>query len=501
MTTVYSDYSKDRIGWFFGLSASKLVALVVAGAPMVVALRDQRWLLLLGWATAWALLLFLVAVPIAGRSATSWLIAVARSWLGKAFGWTSWRSRAAGGVGVDGADLPGVLTGIEVHDGPPTGPANTRVAIIQDHAAGTWAATAAVVHTGLALADPVERTRHGAGLTALINACARTEKISELLFVIRSAPEDGAERDQWLTAHTRPTAPHLARTVNAHLAETLSRAGMATELYVTIVTTEARLARDAREFGRGIDGRARALGILMAEVETHLRDGMQMTQVTWLTSPQLATAVRTGFAPNDRPGIIAALAEHLTNDSVNADLPWALAGPSGAESQIRSYRHDAWASVSSTVRLPARGAVIGALMPLVTPTEPGERRSLLVAYPIVPRATAEHQTQTGEFSADMAESLKARMGMKTRAKERQNAATTRRLDAKLASGDTLIRPYAVATVTVPETSNVAEFGRRLDASIRRAGFVPQRLDVAHDAGFAASSIPLGISLARTGSRR
>ncbi|MCA0253372.1 MAG: PrgI family protein [Actinobacteria bacterium] len=501
MTMVYSDYSKDRIGWFFGLSAWKLAVLVAAGAPMVVALRDQRWVLLLGWAAGWALLLFLVAVPIAGRSSTSWLAAVVRFGLGRAFGWTSWRSRAATGVRVESADLPGVLAGIEVHDGPPTGPSNTRVAIIQDHAAGTWAATAAIVHPGLALADPAERARHGAGLTALLNACARTEKISEVLFVIRSAPEDGAEREQWLHAHTRATAPPLARTINEQLAQTLSRAGLATELYMTIVATEARLARDAREFGSGIDGRARALGILMAEVETQLRDGLQMTEVTWLTSPQLATAVRTGFAPGDRPGIIAALAEHLASESVNADVPWALAGPSGAQPQIRSYRHDAWASVSSTVRLPARGAVIGALMPVITPTEPGERRSLLIAYPIVSRSAAEHQTQTGEFSADMAESLKARMGMKTRAKERQNAATTRRLDAKLASGDALIRPYAVATVTVPETSNAAEFGRRLDASIRRAGFVPQRLDIAHDAGFAASSIPLGISLARTGNRR
>jgi ribosomal protein S4 len=86
--------------------------------------------------------------------------------------------------------------------------------------------------------------------------------------------------------------------------------------------------------------------------------------------------------------------------------------------------------------------------------------------------------------------------VKTRAREQQAAARTRGLDAKLAAGHALIRPYAVTTVTVPKTARIAEFGRRLDAAVRRAGFAPLRLDLAQDAGFAASTIPLGLSLTR-----
>jgi len=52
----------------------------------------------------------------------------------------------------------------------------------------------------------------------------------------------------------------------------------------------------------------------------------------------------------------------------------------------------------------------------------------------------------------------------------------------------------VVTVTVPKTVRVAEAGRALDASIRRAGFAPLRLDLGHDAAFAASVIPLGTGL-------
>ena len=74
----------------------------------------------------------------------------------------------------------------------------------------------------------------------------------------------------------------------------------------------------------------------------------------------------------------------------------------------------------------------------------------------------------------------------------------RGLDAKLARGNALVRPYAVCTVTVPKTLRITEFGRRLDASIRRAGFAPLRLDLAQDVGFAASTIPVGMSLTRSG---
>ncbi len=49
---------------------------------------------------------------------------------------------------------------------------------------------------------------------------------------------------------------------------------------------------------------------------------------------------------------------------------------------------------------------------------------------------------------------------------------------------------------MPRPSAISEAGRRLDASIRRAGFAPLRLDLAHDLGFAVSTIPLGASLAR-----
>ena len=498
MAAVYSEYSRDRAGIFFGLTGGQLATLVVAAGPALWAFQNEEWALVAGFALGWGIVLALVAIPIRGRSATGWMLASLAHTAGTVLRWTRWRSKAGTGR-VDELgepDLPGVLAGITVHDGPPQGPTNTRIALIQDHANRVWAVTAAITHPGLALADSAERDSQGRGLTILLNACARTELVTEVLFMVRSVPDDGAERDEWLSRHQPAGAPPLARAVNEQMAATLSRASVRTEAFCTIVVGEDRLAKEAKEFGRGVDARARAMSILMAETEGHLRTGLRINRVEWLTSPQLAAAVRTGFAPGDRAGIIEALAARDRDRGVNAEVPWSQAGPSGADLVVRHYVHDAWHSMSATVKLPANGAVLGALSPVLVPTEPGERRSLVVVFPILAQSAADRQTQNAEWAVDMAESLRNRAGVKTRAKDRDVMARTRGLDAKLASGNALVRPYAVACVTVPKTTRIAEFGRRLDASIRRAGFAPLRLDLSQDAGFAAANSPLGIGLDR-----
>lgn len=496
MAAVYGEYTRDRVGMFFGLTGVQLGIVVTAAAPVLWMVHLGRWLEAIGLAFAWGVVFVLVVVPVRGRSATGWLLALVAHLTGVVLRWTPWRSKAATGTveDLDEADLPGILNGVRVHDGPPQGPSNTRVALIQNHASRSWAVTAAFTHSGLALADEVERDAQGRGLTAVINACARNSNISHLVFTIRSTPDDGAERQQWLAGHEPAHAPDLARVINNELAHSLGRASVRTEQFLTVVVPETALAKQAKEFGRGLEGRARAMSMVMTEVAGQLRDQLRVSQVTWLTSPQLAAVVRSGFAPGDRAGIVEAIAARSQDDGVNAEVPWAQAAAAGADTAIRHYRHDAWQSISATLRLPDKGAVMGALASVVVPTEFDERRCLAVVYPIVPESVADRQAQSGEWKADMADGLRTKAGVKSRARDRIAAARARGLDGKLATGNALVRPYAVATVTVPATAPIAQFGRLLDTSIRRAGFAPLRLDLSQDAGFAAAAIPLGVTL-------
>ena len=103
-------------------------------------------------------------------------------------------------------------------------------------------------------------------------------------------------------------------------------------------------------------------------------------------------------------------------------------------------------------------------------------------------------------TASRVEELRARARVKQRARQRDETAKARGVDVKLARGHCLTRPYAVCTVTVPTTAPITEYGRRLDAAVRRAGYAPLRLDLAQDVAFAASTIPLGVSLTRRPTR-
>ena len=261
MVTVYREYTRDRIGLVFGLGGGQLIVLGLGALPVFICLQRGLWTAALAAFGVWLLVAVVVVVPVRGRSATGWFLAATRHLIGTTLRWSSWRSNASHGRvdDLDAADLPGVLSAVEVHDGPPHGPTQTRVAVIQHHTARTWAVTARVTHPGIGMADGVERDRFGAGLSQLLEAASRTELVDEIQLLVRTVPDDGAERTLWLTNHRRPDAPALARQANNQLQAVLTGAAVRSEAFVTVLVPEARIGRKAREHGRGIDGRARVL--------------------------------------------------------------------------------------------------------------------------------------------------------------------------------------------------------------------------------------------------
>nr|WP_091112803.1 SCO6880 family protein [Geodermatophilus dictyosporus] len=485
------------------MTGVQLALVTGAGIPALLALNAQAWGLLLVWLPVWALLAAVLLVPVRGRAAGRWFTDLCLHAVGQALGWTVFGSKAAAGTAEDlaAADLPGVLAAVRTHDGPPYGHGVDRPVIVQDRAARTWAAVARIDHPGIGLAEPDERNRMGAGLAELVELAARTELVDTLALQVRTVPDDGAERAAWERAHTHPGAPGLAARVNALLGAALTPAAVRTEAFVTVVVGEGRIGRAAREAGGGVDGRARVLHGVMAEVEAALRGPVGCTAVTWLDSAALAAAVRTGFAPGDRGQVIAADLAAADGHPVATGVPMAAASPTGARAEVRHYRHDAWASVTDTVLLPDSGAVLGALAPVLVPTQAGERRCLTVFLAPLPLQRATRLVGREVMSATTGNELRARMGFRTRARQRRDTERIGVADEKLAAGRALVRPALAACVTVPSTWPVAEYGRRLDASIRGAGYVPLRLDLAQDSGFAAAAIPLGIGLPDRRGRR
>jgi hypothetical protein len=100
------------------------------------------------------------------------------------------------------------------------------------------------------------------------------------------------------------------------------------------------------------------------------------------------------------------------------------------------------------------------------------------------------------MSAAMASELRRKVGRVERAKERRAASRLTETDDKLDRGRALVKISSAICITVPDHWDIHDGGRRLDTSIRLSGFTPLPLDGAHDAAFAAATIPLGTGLPR-----
>lgn len=489
----YGGWGPDRQAWLLGLTGAGWLVVVAAGLPLLGAVGAHRWTAAAAWFAAWVLAVAGVVIPVRGRAGLTWVRDLTLRGIGAAMGWTSWQSRAAAGHASTAgqADLPGVLSGISTHDGPPYGPLQTRHALIHDAAAGTWAVVARVWHPGIGLAESGHRAQMVAGLAELLEGAATAELVSVLALQVRTLPDDGAERAVWQSNHLRADAPDLARQVTHQLSSAMVAAAVRHETFVTVVVPDQRIARASRQAGGGIDGRARVLHSVMAEVEARLVGRIGATAVAWLDTPSLAAAIRTGFAPGERAALVDAAL------GAGPRLPIAAAGPSSAPPPpTRHWVHDAWSSVTCTVLLPDQGAMMGALAPVLTPAQAGERRCMTVFLEPIPAARADRLVGREAISAGTAAEMRARMGFVTRAAHRRDAARVGEHDVRLASGKALVRAAIAAATTVPSTWSIAEAGRGLEATIRAAGFTPLRLDLAQDSGFAAACIPLGVGLPR-----
>lgn len=507
MSVYGASATRDRQAWLFGLTGPQFFMVLAAGFPTWMAIAVGEWLALLGLVPMWAAVALLICLPVRGHSAFQWIGVLCRHFAGAAFGWSRFQSKAAAGdldlgdaanpddVGDAGeADLPGILSSIQIIDGPPMTGQTARPALIKNKAARTWAATARIVHPGIGMSDENDRFRMAAGLTEMMEAATAGNQLDLVIVQVRTIPDDGTEREDWVRRNARTEEPEVSSRVNYQLDTMTAGAAVRREAFVTVVVREDVINKDAKRAGRGVVGRARILYSLLAEVEARLTGSIGCTRVNWLDSSELALAIRTGFEPGDAPALADAAIHHHDDPSIAAGVPVGAAGPTTASSALRSYRHGDWESTSSTILLPRKGARMGALARVLVPSQSGERRALTVFYRPVSQQAADRATGRAQMSALMAGTLREKAGRVERAKDRQSAGNLHTRDEKLEAGRSLVRMSSAVSITVPAGWNVQDFGRRLDASIRISGFTPLPLDGAHDAAFAVSAIPLGAGL-------
>lgn len=75
MSVIYSDYSRDRIGWFFGLSGWQLAVVALSSIPTFWSVQQTAWASTAMFLAIWVLVALVTVVPVRGRSAVGWIAA------------------------------------------------------------------------------------------------------------------------------------------------------------------------------------------------------------------------------------------------------------------------------------------------------------------------------------------------------------------------------------------------------------------------------------------
>ena len=351
------------------------------------------------------------------------------------------------------------------------------------------------------MADDDARLLMGAGLAELLEAAPAGGQIHLLALQVRTVPDDGTERADWVARHTgnptnptsrrrlhAPARPHPAGRRRPHRGVPHRRRATRTP---SAATPDAPAAASL--------GRARVLYHLSPRSKPACSAPSAAPSVTWLDTADLAVAIRTGFEPGDAPalGDAATCAPHATTQirpPASRSPPPARPPPT---TTLRGYRHGDWHSVAATILLPRKGARDG--RPGPGPGALDHRRTprpdrLLPApgpHPGRPTAPAAPRCRRRwRRDAPQGRPRRTRQGP-----PRHPAASTRPTRSSNAAAPWSRSPPPLS-VTVPADWDTHDYARRLDASVRLCGFTPLPLDGAHDAAFAAATIPLGIGLPR-----
>jgi hypothetical protein len=325
----------------------------------------------------------------------------------------------------------------------------------------------------------------------LLISIGHRDVIDRLSLVVRTVPDDGTEYQVWRTTHQAFNAPELAVRATAELDQAIGAVAIRHELFLTVSGTESALRRPAQAAGGGVAGRGYALYRVLDGIEDAVK-ALGVSSVSWLSSPGLAAAIRTGF----NPGASAALHHASLTRPGAAGLPLSLAGPTQAPTPSpRSYVHDGYTTVSYSLLMPEAGTVFGSLGPLLAVKTAGERRTVALHYEVLGAGKSSRAVQANRFRSNVVTDYKSRKGFSTSAMDERQAGGARAQERAVAAGHCMVRFAAAASVTVPSNWNVEDHASRLehDAAGR---FRLLRLELAQDSAFAAACLPLGLGLHR-----
>jgi hypothetical protein len=324
---------------------------------------------------------------------------------------------------------------------------------------------------------------------------------------------------------------------NAELVARAAAAARRHEVMLAVVIGLGELRREIRALGGGPAGQAAAVWHQLARIEAAVgqagiatgtpaarsrpdrADGV--TAAGWYTTRGLAAVLRTQFDPDDVSLVDARAATIPDGEEAGKERPadagtgggdgggnsgrpgvaQRLAGPAGDETSATVYAHDGWVSRTLWMYEPPRqGLPPTWLVPLLSQA-PGSHAShgprsrttvSLIAEPV--RGDRARWQARRDLVAHGSEAVtRSRLGLLTGARDRDEAAAARRIDAEMAAGHARYRYVLLVTVTAAHRD---ELRRAFDVvRLRLAHCETVPLDLEQAQAFWAAALPLGRGLA------
>lgn len=402
-------------------------------------------------------------------------------WVTRMKGANVYRSGPTGRVPGGTNQLPGLGAGLKVSEHEDS--YRRPFALVQIPATGHYSVIIGTEPMGATLNDPEQVDLWVANWGNWIASLGDEPSVEAAQVTIETAPDSGTRLRREVEMNVDPNAPAFAREVMREIVATYPQGSSTTRACITITFTAAARPgakrRKPDEMARDIASRLTGL--------THSLQATGAGAAHPLTMQQVCELVRVAYDPAS-----ATLIDEAHAAGAVPDLSWNDVGPTAAQANWASYRHDSGHSVTWSMTVAPRGHVqSGVLGRLLAPSSEIARKRVTMLYrPISPARAAsmvEADLRAAEFRATSESKAKARDVMSVRA-----AAATAQEEA---SGAGLVNFGMLVTATVRDPRDEADAVAVVENLAATARVRLRPVYGSQDSAFVAA-LPLGLVMSK-----
>lgn len=478
----YGNWRRPTSAGLLGLGAVG-TALLLGGMLVVVLVLMTRGMLDAA-ITAVVILLLLVLLMVRdshGKNALSRISNRVGWWVTRSRGTNVYRSGPTGRTPWGSNQLPGLASAIRLSEHRDS--YNRPFALLFTPSTSTYSIVIGTEPSGASLVDGEQIDVWVADWGHWLANLADEAGVESAAVTIETAPDSGTRLRREVESNLDENAPAFAREMLIEAVDNYPAGSSVVRAYVTITFSAA-----ARQ-----GGKRRNSEDMARELASRLPGLTQTLQATGagaahpLTAQQLCEVIRIAYDPAS-----AVLIDEAHAAGQPPELDWTDVGPSAAQANWSSYRHDSGHSVTWSMTGAPRGSVqSGVLGRLLAPHRDITRKRVTLLYRPISAARAaamvEADLSNAQFRATADAKPKARDALAVRA-----AAATA---AEEASGAGLVNFGMLVTATVRTPAEQSDAVAAIDNLGATARLRLRPVYGSQDSAFAAA-LPLGLVLSK-----